>query len=237
MHQTELFPEVVARVRKRLGKDHPFDVLAAERTALLVIDMQHYFVDPLSPAAVAMAPRIVPAINRLAGALRDRGGHVVWIRGTSKNPGNGWSVFNDDLMTPDQRDRRSRLMDGEGFAFWADNDIRPHDTQLAKSRFSAFAPGSCDIEALLRARGIDSLLIAGTVTGVCCESTGRDAMMRNYRVVMVSDALASHSEREHNASLSLFYGAFGDVQTVDQCIASLDRGGELVEPDKMAERL
>lgn len=224
MHRTEIFPEVVERVKKRVGREHPFDVLEPRRTALVVIDMQTYFVDPQSPASVPVAAMIVPGINRLASALRDRGGHVIWVRGTAHDPDGAWSVFNHDLMTPERRERRATLMDGEGFAFWSQNDIRPEDAQVTKNRFSAFSPGASDIGAQLEARGVDSLLIAGTVTGVCCESSARDAMMLNYKVVMVSDGLAAHSDREHNASLSLFYATFGDVQSVDACIASLDRG-------------
>ncbi len=227
MHKTELYPEVVARVRARIGRDHPFDVLEPVRTALVVIDMQGYFVDPASPASVPMAARIVPAINTLAAALRARGGAVIWVRGTARGTDEAWSVFNHDLMTPDRLARRNAMMDSEtGFAFWPANDIQPEDALVTKNRFSALAPGSSDLAEVLAARGIANLFIAGTVTSVCCESTARDAMMQNYRVVMVSDALAAHSEREHNASLSAFYSTFGDVQSVDECIGALDRGQE-----------
>jgi nicotinamidase-related amidase len=67
-------------------------------------------------------------------------------------------------------------------------------------------------------------LITGTATNVCCESSARDAMMLNFKVVMVSDALATHSDEEHNATLSAFYGQFGDVQTTEQVLQSLERG-------------
>jgi ureidoacrylate peracid hydrolase len=226
MHSIELFPSVVERVRARVGREHPFDKLDAKRTALVVIDMQDYFVAPDSPAAVPLAPAIVPAINRLGSALRERGGHVVWVRGTARDTARSWSVFNNDLMTADRRERRSALMDGDGFAFWHLNDVRPEDVQVVKNRFSAFIEGSSDIVQHLAAREVNSLLIAGTVTGVCCESSARDAMMLNYKVIMVADALAAHSDQEHNASLSAFYATFGDVQTVEECIASLDRGSD-----------
>ncbi len=72
---------------------------------------------------------------------------------------------------------------------------------------------------MLRDRGIDTLLITGTATNVCCESSARDAMMLNFKVVMVSDGLATHNDEEHNATLSNFYGLFGDVQTMDEAIA------------------
>ncbi len=78
----------------------------------------------------------------------------------------------------------------------------------------------------MRDRGIDTLLIAGTATNVCCESSARDAMMLNFKVVMVSDGLATHNDEEHNAALSIFYGLFGDVQTTDEALQSLNRGGE-----------
>jgi nicotinamidase-related amidase len=232
VHKTEIFASVAARVKARGGKEHPFDQLDPRRTALVVIDMQNYFVHPDSPAGVAAAIEITPQINHLADELRRRGGVVAWVRTSTRDTLEKWSVYNDDLMTPDRRDRRCAAMDedGDGFRFWEANDIKPSDLLVTKKRFSAFIQGSSDIDSRLRQRGIDSLLVAGTVTGVCCESSARDAMMLNYKVVMASDALASHTDQEHNAALSGFYATFGDVQTVDQCIASLDRG-LAVEPN------
>jgi ureidoacrylate peracid hydrolase len=95
---------------------------------------------------------------------------------------------------------------------------------VTKTRYSAFIHGSSDIERHLRDRGIDTILVTGTATNVCCESSARDAMMLNFKVVMVSDGLATHNDEEHNATLSAFYGLFGDVQTVDEAIQSLERG-------------
>ena len=56
------------------------------------------------------------------------------------------------------------------------------------------------------------------------KASARDAMMLNFKVVMVSDGLATHTDEEHNATLSNFYGQFGDVQTVDEVLQSLERG-------------
>ena len=77
--------------------------------------------------------------------------------------------------------------------------------------YSAFIAGASDLEARLRAQGIDTVLIAGTLTNVCCESSARDAMMLNFRTVMVTDANAAMTDAEHNASLINFYLSFGDV--------------------------
>jgi ureidoacrylate peracid hydrolase len=96
--------------------------------------------------------------------------------------------------------------------------------QMVKKRFSAFIQGSSAIDEHLRRRGIDTLLIAGTTTNVCCESTARDAMMLNYKVVMVHDALAAYTDAEHNATLATFYMIFGDVQSIDEAAAALERG-------------
>ena len=112
----------------------------------------------------------------------------------------------------------------DGYDFWHLNDIRPEDAQITKKRYSAFLQGSSDIERHLRDRGIDTLLITGTATNVCCESSARDAMMLNFKTIMVADGLATHTDEEHNATLSNFYSQFGDVQTVDEVCASLDRG-------------
>jgi isochorismate hydrolase len=123
-----------------------------------------------------------------------------------------------------QRRYESMEVGHDGFEFWHDNDIRPEDTCLTKMRYSAFIQGSSEIQRHLRKRKLDTVLITGTATNVCCESSARDAMMLNFKTIMVADGLAASSDEEHNASLSAFYGRFGDVQTVDEVLQSLDRG-------------
>ncbi len=226
MHKIALSEDAVARVEKRLGKPHPFDTIDPRRTALLVIDMQNYFVKPGHQSEVPLAREIVPNINRLAAELRRRGGHVVWIRNTTADTRESWSNYHDYLQTPERSERRLKSMDigADGYEYWHLNDIRPEDAQVTKKRYSAFLQGSSDIERHLRDRGIDTVLITGTATNVCCESSARDAMMCNFKTVMVSDGLATQTDEEHNASLSAFYGQFGDVQTVDEVLESLARG-------------
>jgi ureidoacrylate peracid hydrolase len=226
MHKIVLSKDAVARVEKRLGKPHPFDTIDPRRTALLVIDMQNYFVKPGHQSEVPLAREIVPNINRLAAELRRRGGHVVWIRNTTADTRESWSNYHDYLQTPERSERRLKSMEigADGYEYWHLNDIRPEDAQVTKKRYSAFLQGSSDIERHLRDRGIDTVLITGTATNVCCESSARDAMMCNFKTIMVSDGLATQTDEEHNASLSAFYGQFGDVQTVDEVLESLARG-------------
>jgi ureidoacrylate peracid hydrolase len=226
MHILPISEAVRERVRTRTGKVHPFDAIEPRRSALLVIDMQNYFVKPGQQGEIPAARDIVPNINRLAAGLRRRGGHVVWIRNGTRDTRDSWSTLHECLMTPERVERRLAAMDidGDGYAYWHLNDIQPEDAQITKTRYSAFIQGASNLEQHLRDRGIDTLLIAGTATNVCCESSARDAMMLNFKVAMVSDALATHSDEEHNATLSAFYGQFGDVQTTDQALQSLERG-------------
>lgn len=226
MHPFTMPQAAIDRVTARCGRAHPFDVIDPAKTALVVVDMQNYFVAPGFQGEVAMARQIVPHINTLAAAVRARGGHVMWIKNSTNDTRESWSTLHDTLMTPDRAARRWQTMDEshEGHALWPALVVEPGDVQMVKKRYSAFIQGSSGIEAHLRSRGVDTLLIAGTATNVCCESTARDAMMLNFKTVMVSDTLATFSDAEQQAALASYYTTFGDVQTVAEAIASMDRG-------------
>ncbi len=226
MHPFAMPQEIVARVTARTGRPHPFDVLIGARTALLVIDMQNYFVKPGYPGEAPTARTIVPGVNQLAAALRRQGGIVVWIKNSATDTRESWSVLNRELMTPEKQRARYEALseDHEGHELWPMLDVKSEDVQMVKKRYSAFIQGSSDLAAFLHVRGFDTVLIVGTATNICCESTARDAMMLNFRTVMVSDALAAYSDAEHAAALMNFYTVFGDVQTIDETIASLAHG-------------
>jgi ureidoacrylate peracid hydrolase len=236
VHKFSIPPELIERVTKRAGRPHPFDTIEPAKTAFLVVDMQNYFMKPGFMGEVSQARAIVPNVNRMAAALRERGGYVVWIKNATNGTRESWSVMHDHMMTPENRDLRYETMDieHEGHALWSELDARPQDGQIVKTRFSAFIEGSSDILPYLRERGVDTLLIGGTATNICCESSARDAMMLNFKVTMVADALATHTDAEHNASLAAFYSIFGDVQTVDEAIAALDRGARMVAAGEAA---
>ena len=107
----------------------------------------------------------------------------------------------------------------------SDLDVRPEDAIVVKRRFSAFIQGSSDIDRHLRNAGIDTVIIVGTLTNICCESSARDAMMLNYRLVFVADANAALSDAEHNATLTSMLRVFGDVPTTNETIALLSAKG------------
>jgi len=92
------------------------------------------------------------------------------------------------------------------------------------ARYSALIAASSLLERILRSRSIENILIAGTKTNVCCESTARDGLMLDFRVVMVSDCNAALSDREHLATLENVIQQFGDVLTTDETIEILRRG-------------
>jgi ureidoacrylate peracid hydrolase len=183
--------------------------------------------DPaISHACCPMAERIVPAVNRLATAVRETGGGVFWIQNThDASCETEWTVM-QRMVTPAARARRNAAMMAgtPGHALWPALDVRPEDETVLKRRFSAFIQGSSDLAQRLRARGFDTVLIGGTVTNVCCESSARDAMMLDFRTVMVADCNAANSDAEHNASLASFWNIFGDVMTTDHVIDRLRAG-------------
>ncbi|MFC0410169.1 isochorismatase family protein [Roseomonas elaeocarpi] len=223
-HRTHIPAEIVARVLARRGTIHPFADLDPARTALVVVDLQNGFMRPdLGFAAVATAPAIVPAVNRLARALRTAGGKVFWIKNTSdERSRREWSIM-ETFNLPERVAARNRTMSegSEGHDLWPTLEVLPEDAVVLKYRYSAFLQGASDLPEMLRAEGFDTVLITGTVTSVCCESSARDAAMLNFRTVMVSDGNAGFTDAEHNAALTAFYSTFGDVLSVAEIEAIL----------------
>ncbi len=224
MHKTELHPDVVARIMERRGKMHVYDRIDAARTALIVIDMQVAFLQPGLPSEVAPARAIVPAINRLAAALREAGGTVVWVYSTfTPKIFEEWTAFfNGTYSGPVGRKVAENLYEGApGHKLWPDLKPMPGDLWVSKNRFSAFLPGAADTEIRLRERGVDTVMITGTLTNVCCESSARDALMRNFGVIMIADGNATYTDAIHNASLNSMAVTFCDIMTTDEAIARL----------------
>lgn len=224
MHKVAIPEDVIARVVQRRGKWHAHADVPARDTALVVVDLQNYFMAPGQQVEIPMAREIVPNVNRLARALRDAGGRVIWIRTIfNDEAAEGWSHYHEVLNTPQRRARRTEsLTDGAfGSKFWPALDIEPGDVTICKTRYSALIPGSSDLEAKLREHAIKAVWITGTATSTCCESTARDAMLLDFRTTMVSDANADESDMQHNATLMKFCTTFGDVASTDELVARL----------------
>ncbi|MBX6319024.1 isochorismatase family cysteine hydrolase [Pigmentiphaga sp.] len=215
--------EILDRVIARRGRLHAYETIDAAKTALVIIDLQNYFMKPEYPSSVPAAREIVPKVNEAARVVRSHGGTVVWISTSSAGAEIFWSVKHKYLLTPAQeRGRKAGLKPGnDGFDLWSELDIAEQDLKVTKRTYSALIHGSSPLESELRGRGIDTVLIGGTVTDVCCESTGRDAMMLNFKTIMLADALAAKQQSAHIAALSGFIENFGDVMLVEEMAARL----------------
>lgn len=214
VHPFEMPEWAVERILARQGRSHVHDSLPAHQTALVVVDMQNYFLDPQSGASVPNARAIVDNINRLAESLRQAGGTVVWIRTLyTEQARTEIPHFHHTLLTPARFETRCAALDrdAEGSQIWPDLDVREEDMIVEKTRYSGVIQGAGDLEHRLRAAGIEAILVGGTMTNACCDSTARDAMMLNFRTTMVHDACASLRDDEHAFALINFALFFGDV--------------------------
>ena len=223
MHQFRMPEEYVKRVVARQGRAHVCESFDGPGTALVVVDMQNYFMAEPYQAACPVAQEIVPNINRLAQAVRGADGKVVWIQNLAPWESEvSWSVARE-MHGPDRAKHRWESMqrDAHGFQLWPGLDVRDGDERVVKRRYSAFIQGSSNIENVLKDNGIRTLIVTGVATNVCCESTARDAMMLNYRVLIAEDACASGSAAGHSAALNTFYTNFGDVQSTDEIVSRL----------------
>jgi ureidoacrylate peracid hydrolase len=223
MHPYVTPQSITDRVLKRQGKQWSHDTIDAARTAFVVVDMQNFFVTEGFAAEVPAARAIVPNINRMAKAVRAAGGTVVWIQTTAVGALETWGNHHKHMLTPARVEKRLAQLDekDEGFKLYPALEVLPADLRVKKVKYSAFITGSSDLDARLKKLNVETLLIGGTVTNVCCESTARDAMMLDYRVVMLSDCNASLTDEEHAASLNNFQVFFGDVMTADEAAARL----------------
>lgn len=229
MHDVQIPAHILDRVTERRGRVRAFDALDPATTALIVVDMQNCFLVPGATIEVAASRDIVANINRLADALRSAGGHVFWTRHSFTRDWTSWyGVLAKDEFADQMVAETVPGSDGHGIA--SVMEIDGADTIIDKRRYSALVPGDTDLDAQLRERGIDTVLIAGTLTNVCCESTARDAMMMNYKTVFLSDANATRSDEEHNATLIAMIQIIADVMATDEAIELIETGASARPP-------
>jgi ureidoacrylate peracid hydrolase len=226
MHPLGIRDEIRQRVIERRGRVHLYESFSPARTALVVIDMQNAFCKPGAPVEVVASRSIVDNINRLAGKLRSLGGDVVWVITEIREHGGrtDWENFTSHIVAREVRKRTIDYMapGAEGTQLWHELDARSDDIHLVKNRYSCLAPGASSLERTMRSRGIDTLLIAGTKTNICCEGTARSAWDMDFNVAMVEDCCAALSDEEHQAALESIIQQFGDVLGTDEVIERLE---------------
>lgn len=211
LHHWHIEAREYARQESRRGRRHAFEHLDPGTTALVVVDMVPFFLEEGSHAQ-----GIVPNISSLADALRAAGGSVVWVLPGAGEP----SAVSDEFLGPEIA-RMYRASGGEGplrDRVWREFEIHDEDLLVEKTAASAFFPGRCELPSMLGDRGIDMVLITGTVANVCCESSARDASTLGYRVIMVADANAARRDQDLNATLYTIYRTFGDVRPTSEVL-------------------
>jgi bifunctional isochorismate lyase / aryl carrier protein len=189
---------------------HP---LTSERSALLVIDMQRYFLDEESHAFLDDASLILPNILKLTRLYKDLGLPVIFTRHAlldGEEPGIMGTWWSDTLRDGDPM---SEIVD----------ELKPVDGKdvVRKTRYSAFV--GTDLEERLRSKGVERVIVTGVMTHLCCESTARDAFMRDFGVFIVVDATSSGDDDLHLSSLRCLTDGFAVPVTTEEVLACAKR--------------
>ena len=199
----EMLAELVDFRQKRA---HPF---MPEVSALLVLDMQKYFLQADSHAYIPSAPAIVPGINSLVQSYAGQGLPVVFTRHVNTTQdagmmGNWWFDLITESSSLSQISAELDLSSG---------------ILIRKSQYDAFYQS--DLAELLRARAVTQVVICGVMTHLCCETTARSAFVRGFEVFFTIDGTATYRENFHRATLlNLAHGVATPV-LVDEILAQL----------------
>jgi nicotinamidase-related amidase len=180
--------------------------LNKEKVALLVIDMQNYFLEPTSPTFTCGGLAILPTLKRLIDVFR-----------MAKRP----VIYTRHIHHPDGLDAGIMGWWWEGMCIEGSPESEIHkdilslanDKVVLKHRYSAFY--NTDLETVLRCLKIEDLVISGIMTNMCCESTARDAYYRDYKVFFLADGTGSINEEMHLASLLNLSFGFAFVTTAE----------------------
>ncbi len=188
--------------------------LNVEKSALIVVDMQDFFLDESSPTFTCGGLAIIPRLQRLISTFRESGRPVIYTR---------------HVHNPQLNDIGIMEWWWEGICLEGspESEIHrsiaplPEDKVIFKHRYSAFY--NTDLETVLRCLKIEDLVICGIMSNLCCESTARDAYFRDYRVFFPADGTGSINEEMHLASLLNLAFGFAYVTECEEIIRSLER--------------
>lgn len=199
-----------------LGKIKPFNQhrlrLNKNKSALLVVDMQKFFLEPTSPTFTCGGLAILPTLKKLIAAFRRIRRPLIFTRHVHHPQGidagiMGWWWKGMCLEGSPESEIHEELAP------------LPHEKVIFKHRYSAFY--NTDLETVLRCLKIEDLVICGVMTNLCCESTARDAYFRDFRVFFLADATGSINEEMHLASLLNLAFGFACVTTANRVISRL----------------
>jgi ureidoacrylate peracid hydrolase len=230
MHKIDIPEHVIERGRKqRGGRTNIFDTLDMGKVAHVIVDLQVGFVAEGAPVEVPVTREMFGEVNAISRAVRAGGGINVFLRYTyDPKEQLPWNVWFDNYMSAEQFDIMKDAF-ARGADYWQlspELEVTGDDLIIDKTRFSALIPGTCDMDSQLKARGIDTLIITGTLTNCCCESTARDALQMGYNVIFLTDANAALSDDEHNATLISMSAIFADVMDTRQLLDLIGKSAQ-----------
>jgi ureidoacrylate peracid hydrolase len=192
-----------------------------QRTALVNVDVQNCFVHG-SPLSAPDGLIVLDRINCVAAACRAAGILVIHVSHVLRRDGSNTGVLGEIAPIVQQ----GIIMRGsESAALHKGLVVDPRDILLEKPRFGAFY--STDLELILRSRGIDSIIVTGISTNVCCETTAREATVRDFRVFFLSDGTANSDIGDisaaelKRATCATLGRMFAHVLTVDEMIQKI----------------
>ena len=205
--------DIERKTRSWLDRIRPYNQhemrLNIAASALIVVDMQQFFLNAASPTFTCGGIAILPTVKRLIDTFRQFERPVIFTR---------------HVHHPDDLD--SGIMgwwwEGKCLEGSPESEIHPslapmpNEKVIFKHRYSAFY--NTDLETVLRCLKVEDVVISGIMTNMCCESTARDAYYRDYRVFFLADGTGSINEEMHLASLLNLAFGFAYVTTGDDII-------------------
>jgi ureidoacrylate peracid hydrolase len=227
MHKVFIPEEIAQRGRDmRGGRAHMFETLDMSRTTHIIVDLQVGFVAEGAPVEVPVTREIIGNVNAISDAVRSAGGLNVFLRFTyDPDEPQTWEAFYKAYCSTKQEDlmRKAFTPGAPDFELWPGLDVADEDLIVDKTRFSGLIPGTSDLHDILQDRGIDTLIITGTVTNCCCESTARDALQMGYKIVFMSDGNAALTDAEHNGTLMSMSAIFADVMDTAHLLGVIEK--------------
>jgi nicotinamidase-related amidase len=191
-----------------------------QRMALINVDMQNCFVHG-SPIAAPDGLVLLERINQLTAVCRGAGIPVIHTSHVLRPDGSNMGILAE--LAPV---KAGIINNGSASAaLHPDLVVDPTDILLDKPRFGAFY--GTDLDMILRTRGIDTVIIVGIATNVCCETTAREAMVRDFRVFFLSDGTTTFGMGEvsgaelQKATLSTLGFVFAHVMSIDEMIQEI----------------
>ncbi|MBC7275198.1 isochorismatase family cysteine hydrolase [Nocardioides sp.] len=221
VHRWAIPEREYARQETRRGRRHAYPTLDPARTALLVVDLVPFFYES-NPTCYA----ITPNVRLLADALREAGGVVAWIVPGDPGPRSWAREFLGDQVA--EMFRRSGGAGPVPGRLGPGLEAHEGDVLVEKTATSALFPGRSTLDGQLRKRGVETVVVTGTLTEVCVAGTARDAATLGYRTILVADATAGRDDESHNATLTTIYRTFGDVRGADEVLGLVAAGRTVV---------